>query len=127
MSRLGISLRLETGSRRLVAIATLSIYGACLALLPQASRIWQRAGAFDWAESWRLLSRIEFTRRRALSPVGNGNGHESLHLLLQFWAVPGSSDLGASGGLEHLPRDLRDRRGDTGVGDLGFPHGERRP
>lgn len=41
VSRLGISQRLETGSRRLAAIASLSVYGVCLALLPQSSRIWQ--------------------------------------------------------------------------------------
>lgn len=39
-SRLGISQRLELGSRRLAAIATLSIYGISLAMLPQVSRIW---------------------------------------------------------------------------------------
>ncbi|MBM3801002.1 MAG: MFS transporter [Acidimicrobiia bacterium] len=41
VSRLGISQRLEVGSRRLGAIASLSAYGACLALLPQSARIWQ--------------------------------------------------------------------------------------
>lgn len=41
MSRLGISQRLETEPLRLAAIASLSAYGVCLALLPQVSRIWQ--------------------------------------------------------------------------------------
>jgi MFS family permease len=40
VSRLGISQRLDTGSRRLAAIASMSVYGVCLALLPQTSRIW---------------------------------------------------------------------------------------
>ncbi len=40
VSRLGISQWSETESRRLAAIASLSVYGACLALLPQSARIW---------------------------------------------------------------------------------------
>ena len=40
MSRLGISQQLETGSRRLAAIASLSVYGVCLAALPQSFHIW---------------------------------------------------------------------------------------
>jgi len=40
VSRLGITQRLETGSRRLAAIASLSVYGLCLAMLPQSLQIW---------------------------------------------------------------------------------------
>lgn len=40
MSRLGLSQQLETGSRRFAAIASLSVYGVCLALLPQSVQIW---------------------------------------------------------------------------------------
>ena len=40
VSRLGISQQLETGSRRLAAIASLSVYGVCLAMLPQSFHVW---------------------------------------------------------------------------------------
>ena len=40
-TRLGISQRLDTGSRRLVAIATLALYGVGLALIPYVFNLWQ--------------------------------------------------------------------------------------
>lgn len=41
VTRLGISQRLETQRRRIVAIAGLIVYGACLALIPHALTVWQ--------------------------------------------------------------------------------------
>lgn len=40
-TRLGLSHHLDTGPRRLVAISTLLVYSASLALIPQAFAIWQ--------------------------------------------------------------------------------------
>jgi MFS family permease len=40
LTRLGLSHRLDTGSRRLLGIGTLACYGLALAFIPQATRLW---------------------------------------------------------------------------------------
>ena len=44
LTRMGISQFLETEQRRIVAIASVSLYGVCLATLPQVSQVWQLGG-----------------------------------------------------------------------------------
>jgi len=44
MTRLGVSVRLDAGSRRLWAILTLVAYGISLGLIPHAASIWQLMG-----------------------------------------------------------------------------------
>jgi predicted MFS family arabinose efflux permease len=44
LTRMGISQFLETEQRRLAAVSSLTLYGVCLAALPQASQVWQLGG-----------------------------------------------------------------------------------